>query len=176
MNTNILLKNLVVSLCALGVLAAPALAAESPKSTTKNQAASMQKGKAATAVKKAKAPAVSSVSEEQQAREKLLALAQSHTANAAKYIRPGKSTRSIEKRDKDFVATYRELDTSNVSTDMSQQDMPGCKYVGSVAYVVHDYECKGKSVEEARRSSDCTMVKSQRMREMTRYDKGKWHM
>lgn len=123
-----------------------------------------------------KPAATSSVSEEQEARLKLQEIAQKHTATAAKFIRPGKDSRHVEKRGDVFVSSYRELDASNITTDMSEQNMPGSKFVGSLVYVVNDFECKGATADAAMRSNDCQKVKSQRMREMTRYDKGKWYM
>ena len=94
--------------------------------------------------------------------------------NAAKTIMPNIRSKAVGPGGSGgYVASYTEVDSSDIRAEVlpsSETD----KYVGSIRYVENQYECPGKSQADALRA-ECRVVKSRRMNELVRYEKGKWH-
>jgi len=94
--------------------------------------------------------------------------------NAAKNIMPNIKAKALAPGDKGgFVASYVEVDASNIRTEVIPSAESG-KYVGSIRYMEYQYECPGKNRADALRA-ECRMVKGRRINELIRYEKGKWH-
>jgi len=92
--------------------------------------------------------------------------------NAAKCIMPNIKSKSVTQNSEGYVACYTEVDAAHISTEVIPSAESG-KYVGSIRYQEKQYECPGKSKAEALQA-ECHEVKSRRMNELIRYDKGKW--
>lgn len=104
----------------------------------------------------------------------LSGVARTLVQNAARNIRPNAAAKAVTPgADGGFTASYTEVDTSSLRAEVIPSTEKG-KYVGSIRYVEHRYECSGKSRAEAMRAA-CSKVKSRRMNELIRYEKGKWH-
>ena len=94
--------------------------------------------------------------------------------NAAKSIMPNIRSKAVAPGGSGgYVASYVEVDGSDVRAEVIPSSESG-KYVGSIRYVENQYECPGKTQADALRA-ECRVVKSRRMNELVRYDKGKWH-
>ncbi|MCL1985887.1 MAG: LysM peptidoglycan-binding domain-containing protein [Betaproteobacteria bacterium] len=93
--------------------------------------------------------------------------------NAARNIMPNIKAKAVAPGGSDgYVASYTEVDASNIRTEVLPSSESG-KYVGSIRYVENQYECPGKSKADALQA-ECHVVKSRRMNELIRYEKGKW--
>lgn len=92
-------------------------------------------------------------------------------AQAARTVMPSKSSKQVKQRNKEYVATYVEIDASNVSTEM--RPGTGGQYVGVVRYQEKIYECRGKS-RAAALKAQCDQIRSRRLSELIRYDGKKW--
>ena len=94
--------------------------------------------------------------------------------NAAKTIMPSIRSKAVAPGGSGgHVASYMEVDSSDIRAEVLPSSESG-KYVGSIRYVENQYECLGKSQADALRA-ECHVVKSRRMNELIRYEKGKWH-
>jgi len=94
--------------------------------------------------------------------------------HAAKNIMPNSKSKAVAPGgDGGYVASYIEVDVSDIRTEVMPSAESG-KYVGSIRYVEKRYECPGKSRADALQA-ECRVVKSRRMNELIRYEKGKWH-
>ena len=94
--------------------------------------------------------------------------------NAAKNIMPNIKSKAVAPGSTGgYVASYVEVDASNIRTEVLPSAESG-KYVGSIRYVENQYECPGASKADALQAA-CHVVKSRRMNELIRYEKGKWH-
>jgi len=92
-------------------------------------------------------------------------------AQASRTVMPSKSSKQVRKVDDGYVATYVQIDTTNVSTEM--RPGTGGQYVGVVRYQEQVYECRGKSKKEAL-SAQCSQTRSRRLSELIRYDGKAW--
>jgi hypothetical protein len=94
--------------------------------------------------------------------------------SAARTIMPNIRSKAVAPGDKGgYIARYTEVDGSDVRAEVTPSSEAG-KYVGSIRYVENLYECPGSTEADALRAA-CHVVKSRRMNELIRYDKGKWH-
>ena len=94
--------------------------------------------------------------------------------NAAKNIMPNIKAKAVAPGSTGgYIASYMEVDASHIRTEVIPSAESG-KYVGSIRYVENQYECPGTSKAEALQAA-CRVVKSRRMNELIRYEKGKWH-
>ena len=82
-------------------------------------------------------------------------------AQAARTVMPSKASKEVRKDGKDYVASYVEVDATNLTTELR----PGAK--GKV------YECRGASKKEAL-SAPCQQVRTRRLNELIRYDGKAW--
>lgn len=92
-------------------------------------------------------------------------------AQASRTVMPSVAAKEVRSDGKDFVASYVEVDTSNVTTELR----PGAKgqYVGFIRYQEKIYECRGPS-KQAALSAPCKQVRARRLNELIRYDGNAW--
>ncbi|MEG2172826.1 MAG: translation initiation factor 2 [Desulfovibrionaceae bacterium] len=149
---------------------APAKAAATPAKATAAPA------KAAAAPAKAtaqKSKAKKGVEESAEViKSKLDTMGKQLVVKAAGTVSPSISKKAVSPEGGSFVARYTEIDTSEVITEVMPSTGSGGKYIGSIKYRENQYECRGKTHDEALRAS-CDKVKTRRMNELVRYD-GKW--
>lgn len=136
--------------------AAPAPANPAPKSKAKVE-------KAARAARGAKS--------ETEISAELNKVGHKLAAQASRTVMPSVAAKEVRKDGKDFVASYVEVDTSNVTTELR----PGAKgqYVGFIRYQEKIYECRGPS-KQAALSAPCKQVRARRLNELIRYDGKAW--
>ncbi|HIX41195.1 MAG TPA: translation initiation factor 2, partial [Candidatus Desulfovibrio intestinigallinarum] len=77
-------------------------------------------------------------------------------AQAARNVQPSKSAKLVRKMGSTYVATYTEVDTNSMTTNVNVS--PTGNYVGFVRYQEVVYECRGKS-KSAALSAPCEAVK-----------------
>ena len=107
-------------------------------------------------------------------KHELAGVAKTLVNHAAKNISPSIKNKAVAQGSNgDYVASYMEVDVSHVRADVIPSSESG-KYVGSIRYVENQYECPGKMKADALKA-ECRAVKSRRMNELIRYEKGKWH-
>jgi hypothetical protein len=94
------------------------------------------------------------------------------TAQAARTLRPSKAAKEVKKAGGAYVATYVEVDTSNLSTEMRPAGKSGT-YVGIIRYSEQVYECRGKDSKTAL-DAPCTETIKNHRTEMIMYDGKKW--
>ncbi len=104
--------------------------------------------------------------------QKLNNIAQNIVQTAARTIMPSKAKKAMREEGNYFVASYVEVDTNSLQTELRKGENQG-HYVGLIKYVEYFYECQGASQQQALKSS-CLVVKSRRLTEIISYD-GKWH-
>ena len=134
-------------------------------------------GKAATkADKKAakaadKKPSAKGAKTEAQIAAELETVGRKLVAQAGRTVVPSKAKKDVRQVDKDFVASYVEVDESTISTELR----PGAsgQYVGFVRYKENVYECRGAS-RQAALAAACQQVKARRINELIRYDGTSW--
>lgn len=105
---------------------------------------------------------------------KLDTFAKSHVESANRTLRPNKQNIAVRKDGNEFVAFYSEVDEVTLKTELYPSNSPGCQYVGHVVYIENVIASAGVT-EKAARAGVFKQVKSKRIRELTRYDKGQWH-
>ena len=93
--------------------------------------------------------------------------------SAARTVTPPKNAKAVQPDGKEFVASYVEVDTQSLKTEVRPSTGPGGQYVGLIKYLENHYECRAASKAEAL-NAPCTLVKARRMNELIRYDGGKW--
>ena len=93
-------------------------------------------------------------------------------AQAARTVMPSKSSKEVRQDGKDYVASYVDVDASNVTTELR----PGAagQYVGFVRYQERVMECRGKNKQEAITTASCQQVKARNINELIRYDGSTW--
>ena len=92
--------------------------------------------------------------------------------DAARNVTPNAKAKAVAPEDKEFVARYVEVDETSMTTEVRPATGGGGQYIGVIKYLENQYECRGKSKDEALKAP-CAVVKSRRMNELIRYD-GKW--
>ena len=107
-------------------------------------------------------------------KQNLAAISKTLVNKAAKNIRPSIDSKAVAPANNGgYVARYTAVDVSSVLAEVIPSAEPG-KYVGSIRYLEYQYECLGNSRADALQA-ECRMVRSRRINELIRYDKGKWH-
>ena len=83
-----------------------------------------------------------------------------------------KASREVRQDSKGFVASYIDVDASNVTTELR----PGAsgQYVGFIRYQEKVMECRGKTKQEAITTASCEQVKARNLNELIRYDGSVW--
>ena len=109
------------------------------------------------------------------ARSKLADFMAKHVERCNLAVRPCKSQPSISKRGEMVVAYYISLDPASVTTEISLSDSRYFQYVARVKYVENHYECVAPTREEALKGP-FRRIKSRRLTEIARYNKGEWSL
>lgn len=154
------------AVCALSLLlAAPAQAAPA---TAQKQVAAAPAPKAAPA----RANPVAESSEV--VHERLKMFAAEHLTRANTTLRPNRANPEMRKEGKLVILRFLEVDATTLQTELYPSDSPGCLYVGHIVYIERILESEGQSRVEAQKSEP-KVVKLRRIRELTRYNDGKWY-
>lgn len=121
---------------------------------------------------KAEKASTANLKGEARIRADLQVTGQQLVGRAARTVMPSKTSRSVRKVGKEYVANYIEVDQSNISTDMR----PGSKgqYVGFIRYSEYEYECRAATRQEALSTSQCERIRTRNLNELIRYDGKKW--
>ena len=109
------------------------------------------------------------------ARSKLADFMAKHVECCNLAVRPCKSQPSISKRGEMVVAYYISLDPASVTTEISLSDSRYFQYVARVKYVENHFECVAPTREEALKGP-FRRIKSHRLTEIARYNKGEWSL
>ena len=145
---------------------APVAPAKDAKGKTKAKAKAEK-----TAEVKPVAPKKGAKTEAQVAAE-LTMVGNKLAAQAARTVMPSKASKEVRQDSKGFVASYVEVDASNVTTELR----PGAsgQYVGFIRYQEKVMECRGKTKQEATTTASCEQVKARNLNELIRYDGSTW--
>lgn len=108
---------------------------------------------------------------EEQIKKELDAMGQKLVNQSARTLLPNKAHKEVAKKGSEWVATYFNVDTNNVRTELR----PGAngQYVGFIRYQEEIMECRG-ATKEAALSAPCKKVGSRRLNELIRYDGNAW--
>ena len=141
--------------------AEPAPAAEAAKAPAKKAPA---KAAAKTAARKG-------AKSEAQIKAELDKMGQKLVNQSKRTLLPNKAHKEVKTVGSEYVATYLEVDTNNVSTEMR----PGAngQYVGFIRYQERVFECRG-ATRQAALSAPCTQVRARNLNELIRYDGKEW--
>ena len=104
---------------------------------------------------------------------KLDSFAKDYVSRANATIKPNRSQASVKKVKGQYVATFREVDLDTMTTEIYPSQAPGCSYVGHIVYLEKEYECIGKTRLTAQKG-DFKQMRARRVRELFRYNQGKW--
>lgn len=107
------------------------------------------------------------VSQEQAAAE-LQSVARSLVGHAAASVIPSEHKREVVKEGTEYVARYLHIDTGSMTTEVRPSTHSGSQYVGFIRYIEEQYECRGKTRQEALLGQG-KKVKSRRINEMICY-------
>ena len=142
----------------------PAPAAEAAKAPAQSSAKTATKAAAKTAARKG-------AKSEAQIKAELDKMGQKLVAQSKRTLLPNKANKEVKKVGSEYVATYLEVDTNNVSTEMK----PGAngQYVGFIRYQERVFECRG-ATRQAALSAPCTQVRARNLNELIRYDGKEW--
>lgn len=126
---------------------------------------------ATVSAKTAKTSAKKGAKSEAQIKAELDKMGHKLASQSARTLLPNKANKEVRKVGNQYVATYLEVDTSNVSTEMK----PGAngQYVGFIRYQERIFECRG-ATRQAALSASCTQVRARRLNELIRYDGNTW--
>ena len=121
---------------------------------------------AATETAKApeKAPAKAAPVSQSKLEADLYKTGQSLVGRASRTVMPSKAHKEVRKVGKEYVATYVEVDTDSLTTEVRK---------GARGYSEHVYECRGAS-KSAALSAPCEKIKTRNLNEMIRHDGKKW--
>lgn len=117
-----------------------------------------------------KAPAKAAPVSQSKLEADLYKTGQSLVGRASRTVMPSKAHKEVPKVGKEYVATYVDVDTDSLTTEVRK----GARgYVGFIRYAEHVYECRGAS-KSAALSAPCEKIKTRNLNEMIRYDGKKW--
>ena len=123
--------------------------------------------------KKEKAPAATKkgAKSEAQIKAELDVTGRKLAAQSARTLLPNKSKPEYKQIGNEWVASYIDVDTDHVTTEMR----PGAngQYVGFIRYQEKFMECRG-ATKQAALKSDCKVVKTRNLNELIRYDGKEW--
>ena len=109
---------------------------------------------------------------EAQIAAELTMVGQKLAAQAARTVMPSKASKEVRQDGKDYVASYVDVDASNVTTELRPSSSG--QYVGFIRYQEKVMECRGKTRQEAIGSASCEQVKARNLNELIRYDGSTW--
>ena len=92
-------------------------------------------------------------------------------AQSARTLLPNKAHKEVKKVGSEWVATYMNVDTHNVSTELR----PGAngQYTGLIRYKEEIMQCRG-ATREAALAAPCERAGARRLTELIRYDGREW--
>lgn len=93
-------------------------------------------------------------------------------AQSARTLLPNKSKPDYKQVGGEWIASYIDVDTNNVTTEMR----PGAngQYVGFIRYQERFMECRGASKQAAMSGGNCQQVRTRNLNELIRYDGKAW--
>lgn len=127
-------------------------------------------GAAAPEKAPAKEPAKAAPVSQSKLEADLYKTGQSLVGRASRTVMPSKSQKEVRKVGKEYVATYVEVDTASLNTEVRKGSRG---YVGFIRYNEHVYECRGAS-RSAALAGPFEKIKTRSLNEMIRYDGKKW--
>lgn len=104
---------------------------------------------------------------------KLTAFATNHLSRANLTLRPNKAHKEVRREGSRYCAFYSEVDEVTLKTELYLVNKPGAQYVGHIVYIENVIASYGATEKEAL-NGVFKQIKSKRIRELTRYDNGKW--
>ena len=104
---------------------------------------------------------------------KLDAFAKDYVSRANATIKPNRSHASVKRIHGQYIATFREIDLDTMVTEIYPSKAPGCAYVGHIIYLEKEYESTGKTKVIAQ-TGEFKQMRARRVRELFRYNQGKW--
>lgn len=115
--------------------------------------------------------AVKGAKSEAQIRQELDAMGKKLVNQSARTLLPNKANKDVKKVGGEWVATYYNVDTNNIRTEMR----PGAngQYVGFIRYQEEIMQCRG-ATREAALSAPCVKTGARRLNELIRYDGKAW--
>lgn len=127
--------------------------------------------KAKTAKKAAKASSKKGAKSEAEIKAELDRMGHKLASQSARTLLPNKANKEVKKVGNQWVATYINVDTKNVTTELR----PGAngQYVGFIRYQEEIMQCKGDT-KQAALSAPCQKTGSRRLNELIRYDGKAW--
>lgn len=125
--------------------------------------------------KPAKAKVVAAPETTLEVKAKLDTFAVEHALRANATLKPRRSSVDVihDKKTKEYTARFLEVDLNTLTTEIYPGTAKGALYVGHVVYLEKVYECLGRSRDVAL-AGPYKLIKARRIREITRYDEGKW--
>lgn len=148
-----------------------ALTGKGAKAATKGAQASAKTSAKTSAKASPKTSAKKGPKSEAQIKAELDRMGQKLAAQSARTLLPNKANKDVRKVGNQYVATYLEVDTANVTTEMT----PGAngQYVGFIRYQERIFECPG-ATKQAALAAPCNQVRARRLNELIRYDGNAW--
>lgn len=92
---------------------------------------------------------------------------------SSRTLLPNKANKEVRQAGGQFIATYNQVDTNNVSTEMKPGATAG-QYVGIIRYNEQIFECRG-ATKKAALAAPCEQTRTRRMTELIHYDGHKWN-
>lgn len=151
-----------------GAVSEPQVAAVAPEPEA---AKAEPKKKAAKPAQKA-AKAAKNAKSEAAIQAELDAMGKKLAAQSSRTLLPNKSKPDYKQAGGQWVASYIDVDTNNVTTEMR----PGAngQYVGFIRYQERFMECRGATKQVAMSGGNCQQVKTRNLNELIRYDGREW--
>lgn len=124
-----------------------------------------------TVAKKTTAKAARGSKSESQIKAELDKMGHKLAAQSARTLLPNKANKEVKQRGGQWVATYIEVDPTQVTTELR----PGAngQYVGFIRYQEKIMECHGNTRQQAL-TANCSHVRSRNLNELIRYDGHEW--
>lgn len=126
---------------------------------------------AAKATAKKATKATKGTKSEAQIKAELDAMGKKLAGQSARTLLPNKSKPDYRQVGKEWIASYIDVDTNNVTTELR----PGSagQYVGFIRYQERFMECRG-ATKQAALKGNCQQVKTRNLNELIRYDGKAW--
>lgn len=146
--------------------------APSPEPEQKAQAKAEPAAKKQAAKAKKSAKAARGAKSESQIKAELDTMGKKLAAQSARTLLPNKSKPEYKQVGGQWIASYIDVDTNHVSTEMR----PGAngQYVGFIRYQERFMECSGATRQAAISGGNCKQVRSRNLNELIRYDGREW--
>lgn len=146
-----------------------------PKATknTKKKVKETKKETQSKASKEKTAKASKGQKSEAQIKAELDQMGKKLVGQSSRTLLPNKANKEVRQAGGQFIATYNQVDTNNVSTEMKPGATAG-QYVGIIRYNEQIFECRG-ATKKAALAAPCEQTRTRRMTELIHYDGHKWN-